>query len=111
MNEPIFFAGLIIALIWLGACVIIEGKNRKYVILTGAMIDIVLFIICKNYQMLLISMLGGLVCGLSGLGGHKYTTAVHEFNGVKNLVIVLMIFFVMLFMTMAIAYPNLEIEL
>ena len=40
-SDVILLAGTIAGLIWMGACVIIEGKNRKYVIMAGAMIDIV----------------------------------------------------------------------
>lgn len=114
-TEVILLAGMIAALIWLGACVIIEGKNRKYVIMIGVIIDVVLFLICQNCKMLFMGVLGGLFCGLTGfgVGGYKYVTAVQEMKGVKNLVIACIIFFVMITMTMAIviAYPNLRVAL
>lgn len=111
--EIILWAGIIAASIWLCACVVIEGKRRKNVILTGVIIDLVLFLICRNCEMLLIGVLGGIICGLTGFGYSrwKYETAVREMKGVKNLVIACIIFFVMIFMTMAIAWPNLKVKL
>lgn len=104
--EIILLAGIITALIWLGACIVIEGKNRKYIIMIGIMADIVLFIICKNCKMLFSGLLGGLLCGfVPGFGGslRKYETAVREMKGVSNWAVVSVIFFVMVFMTIAIA--------
>ncbi|MDE6851383.1 MAG: hypothetical protein K2J67_02695 [Lachnospiraceae bacterium] len=114
LNESILLTGIIAAAIWMAVCVFVEGKARKYIIMIGIMIDIILFIICRNSQMLLVGLLGGLACGLiPGLGGSlwKYETAVKELNGIKNWVVVSMIFFVMVFMTLAIAWPNLKIAL
>lgn len=107
-TEIIFLAGLIVALIWLLACVIMEGKNRKYVILAGAMIDFILFIICRSVHMLCAGVVGGLMCGLipGFVSMRKYETAVREMHGVKNWVIVSVIFFIMVCMVMVIAYPN-----
>lgn len=112
-NDLILFAGIIAALIWLALCIFIEGKNRKYVIISGIVIDVVLFVICKNHEMLLIALLGGLACGLVPQlsSVRKYKIAVHEMNGVKNWLVVSIIFFVMIFMTMSIAFPEIIIDL
>lgn len=108
-SDVILLAGIIAGLIWMGACVIIEGRNRKYVIMTGVMIDIVLLVICRNFGMLFIGVLGGLFCGLFGFfySASKYETAVREMKGLRNWVVVCVIFFVMLCLTMSIAYPKL----
>ena len=108
-SEVILLAGILAGLIWMGACVLIEGKNRKYVIMIGVIIDIILFLICRNFGMLLIGMLGGLFCGFFGFfySVSKYETAVREIKGVKNWVVVCIIFFVMMCMTMCIAYSKL----
>lgn len=109
IREIILLAGIIMASVWLGACVILEGKKRKYVIIAGGILDLVLFLICRNIGMLLIGVLGGLLCGLvPGFGGswRKYHTALKELNGVKNLVIVMMIFFSMMFMILAVVFPE-----
>ena len=110
--EVMLLVGIIVALIWLGACVIIEGKNRKYVIMTGVIIDIVLFLICRSWEMLCIGVFGGVFCALFGFlySTRKYESAVGEMKGVKNLVVALVIFFVMVFMTMSIAYPELKVS-
>lgn len=112
-TEAMLLAGIIAAVIWMGLCVIMEGKKRKYVIIAGIMIDIVLFIICKNWEMLFIGVIGGFVCGL-GFGNNsvrKYEKVVQEMKGIKNWVVVSIIFFVMIFMTMAVAYPDLKFDL
>lgn len=103
--EVILIVGIIVALIWLGACVIIEGKNRKHVIMTGVIIDIVLFLICRNWEMLCIGIVGGILCTplCFFYSTRKFETAVREMKGVKNLMIALVIFCVMVFMTMSIA--------
>lgn len=113
-TEIILLVGIIIALIWLGACIVIEGRNRKYVIVTGIIIDAVLFIVCRSWGMLFFGVIGGLLCGLvPGFGSslRKYETAVRELKGVRNWVAVSVIFFVMIFMTAAIAYPGTKIVL
>ena len=109
-TEIILLAGIIIALIWLG--LLIKSDKRKYVILIGIMIDIVLFIICKNWKLLFIGGVGGLACGLiPNLGKRRnYEIAVQEMKGVKNWLVVSIIFFIMIFMTIAIAYPGLNVE-
>lgn len=63
--------------------------------------------------MLLIALLGGLACGLVPqlTSVRKYKIAVREMNGVKNWLVVSIIFFVMIFMTMPIAFPELIIDL
>lgn len=113
-SEIILITGIIIPVVWLFFCVFLEGKKRKRAITVGIVLDIILFIICRNSQMLLIGIIGGLVFGLApGLAGsvRKYKNAVHEMKGIKNFVVVSMIFFVMIFMAIAIAYPGLEVVL
>ncbi len=104
-------AGIVMPCIWLGACIIIEGKNKKIVVNTGIVIDLILFLICRNYELLFFAVLGGLACGFfPGLvSARKYEVAVKELNGVKNWVKVSIIFFVMIFMAIAIIYPDVNI--
>lgn len=110
-NMIIILAGIIIAMIWLIVCIVIEEKNRKYIIMTGIMIDVVLFMICRNCKLFLIGVAGGLLCGLVPNFGSlwKYEIAVREMKGVKNWVVVSIILFVMIFMAIGIAYPDLKI--
>lgn len=112
-RQIMLLAGIIIASFWLILCVFMEGKKRRYVIMTGILLDLVLFLICKNVEMFLIGVVGGLVCGLvPGFGGSlwKYDTAVRELNGVKNWVLVSVILFVMFFMVISIAYPEVKVN-
>lgn len=111
-SEIIFIIGIVIALIWMLFCVLMEGKKRTYVIFTGVVVDIILFAISKSHSMLLIGWLGGLACGLiPGLSSsvRKYRIAVNEMHGVKNWVVVSVIFFVMVFMLISIAFPGVEV--
>lgn len=105
-SEIIFIIGIVIALIWMLCCLLMEGKKRIYVILAGAVIDIILFAICQNAELLLAGLIGGLACGLIPflISGRKYRMAVDEMHGKKNLTIVTVIFFVMVFMLMGIAF-------
>ena len=109
LTDVILVSGIIIAAIWLLACLFLEGKNRKYVIMAGILIDLVLLIICRNGQMLCVGVLGGLFCGLIPfVSTRKYEMAVQEMKGVKNWVVVSVIFCVMVFMVVAIAYPHIR---
>lgn len=105
-SKIIFIIGIVIAIIWMLLCILMEGKKRTYVILTGAVVDIILFAICRSTDMLLVGLLGGLACGLIPflISGRKYRMAVDEMHGKKNLTIVTVIFFVMVFMLIAIAF-------
>jgi len=110
--EIVLLAGIITSLVWLGICIILEDKKRKITIIIGALIDIVLFAICRNSEMLFVGVLGGLACGvIPGFGSRlrKYETAVREMKGIKNWLVVSIILFIMIFMVMAIAYPELDI--
>ncbi len=109
LTDVILVSGIIIAAIWLLVCLFLEGKNRKYVIMAGILIDLVLLIICRNGQMLCVGVLGGLFCGLIPfVSTRKYEMAVQEMKGVKNWVVVSVIFCVMVFMVVAIAYPHIR---
>lgn len=104
--EIFALTGIIAALIWLCVCFFMEGKKRKYVIIAGIIIDVMLFMICRSYRFLLAGVLGGLACGLMpglGKGVWKYEIAIREFNGIKNWTVVSVILFVMVCMVLATA--------
>lgn len=105
-SEIIFLIGIIIALVWLGLCILIGDKKRKYTIIIGIIIDVILFIICKSYKMLLIGILGGLVFSLipNFINRRKYDIAINLMNDKKSFVIVSIIFFVMVFMVLGITF-------
>ena len=105
-GKLIFIIGIVIAVIWMLLCVLMEGKKRTYVILAGAAIDIILFAICRSAELLLVGLLGGLACGWIPflISGRKYKMAVDEMHSKKNWTVVSVIFFVMVFMWIAIAF-------
>lgn len=112
-REIMLLTGIIIASFWLFLCVIMEGRKRRYVILAGILADFVLFSLCRNVEMFLIGVAGGLICGLvPGFGGslRKYDTAVRELNGRKNWVMVSVILFIMFFMVISVAYPEIKVD-
>lgn len=110
-SEVIFIIGIVLAVIWMLFCVLMEGKRRTYVVLAGVVADIILFAICQNAKLLLVGLLGGLACGLIPclISSRKYRRAVDEMHGVKNWTIVSVIFFVMVFMLIAITFPGVEV--
>ena len=113
MTFKILFSGDILATIWLFLCIMMEGKKRTCVIVAGFIADIVLLIIYKKYKMFAIGALSGLVYGLISVleRTHKFKLAVSEMEGLGKLLIVIVIFSVMIYMVMVIAYPNFIIDL
>lgn len=112
-REIMLLTGIIIASLWLFLCIFLEGRKRRYVIIAGILADFVLFLLCRNFEMFLIGVAGGLICGLvPGFGGslRKYDTAVQELHGRKNWVMVSVILFIMFFMVMSIAYPEIKVD-
>lgn len=110
-NEFVFIMGIIAAVIWLFLCVIMEN-SRKYIIGLGIVADVILFVICMNYEFLLIGLVTGILGGLGLIPARrfKYKEARKEFGGVKNVVVVFTIFAVMVFMFLAISSPGVTIE-
>lgn len=112
-REIMLLTGIIIASLWLFLCIFLEGRKRRYVIIAGILADLVLFLLCRNFEMFFIGVAGGLICGLvPGFGGNlrKYDTAVQELHGRKNWVMVSVILFIMFFMVMSIAYPEIKVD-
>lgn len=113
-EEIMLIIGIVLVLMWLGFVILTKDEKRKNVIIIGILIDIILIFISRNFYMLLIGLIGGLLCGLIpnfGKSVRKYNMAVKEMNGVKNWLIVSIIFFVMMFMMFSIIYPNIKVVL
>ncbi len=108
-TEIIICTGIGVAVIWLITCVIIEGKGRKYVIMAGLIIDIILFLICRNLDFLLAGVLGGVAMGVIPIYPIKYQTAISEVKGVGNFIVVCIIFCTMILLSVSIANPGLSI--
>ncbi len=108
-EEIIIYTGIGTAVIWLITCVIMEGKGRKYAVMAGLIIDIILFLISPKYDFLLVGILGGVAIGVIPFYPIRYKTAVSEMKGVGNFVVVCIIFCIMILMTVSIANPELSI--
>ena len=112
-KDIILIGGIILACIWLMIYILIEDKKKRGIILViGAVIDIVLYFICKNSDFLLVGIVGGLIIGLIPWFGdrRKYNIALNETGGTKNLAIITVIFVTMIFMFAALAYPDVTIN-
>ncbi len=110
-RDVILIIGIVAAVIWLGFCAMTEEKSRKNVFITGIAIDTILFILCRKWELLLIGIAGGVLGGLFPLAGiRRYTKALREMKSIKNLMIACTIFFVMIFMIIALLYPELKID-
>lgn len=110
--DIILIGGIILACIWLMVCLQLKPDKRKYAYIVGAVIDLLLFAYCKNSDFFLVGVIGGFLAGLIPDLGRRYNyeIALEELNGMKNLIIVFVIFFTMIFMFMALAYPGVEID-
>ena len=108
-TEIIICAGIGMAVIWLITCVAIGEKKRKYVVLAGLVIDIILFLISRNLEFLLVGIIGGVLIGVIPLYPIKYQEAVSEMKGAGNFIVVCIIFCTMIFMSVSIASPGLSI--
>lgn len=112
-SEVVLIAGIIGGLIWLLFCVIIEGEGKKTVFGIGIFIDIILFAFCRNCELLFVSLVGGIILGMFPdwvFSRSKYETAVRELDEKKNVTLVIIIFVVMIFMVIGIAYPDVRID-
>lgn len=113
-KDIILIGGIIVACIWLLVYILIGNeKKRGIVLIIGAVLDFILYLICKNSGFFLVGIVGGLIIGLIPWFGErrKYGIAIRETGGVKNLAVVTVIFATMIFMFVAIAYPDVEIVL
>lgn len=113
-TNVILLSGIILACIWLMVYILITDKRKRgRILIIGAVIDTVLYFICKNSDFLLAGIVGGLIIGLVPwfVTGRKYSIARDETGGTKNLAIITVIFVTMIFMFVALAYPDAKIVL
>ena len=112
-TDIILVGGIIIAIIWLMTYIIFEDeKKRRIVLVIGAIIDFVLYLIGKNTEFLLVGLIGGIICSLLPLRGvRKRYNAIKETRGFANYMLVFVIFTIMILMFAAIAYPGVEVSL
>jgi len=111
-TDIILISGIVFACIFILTCSLVDAKKKKYVLIIGAIIDVLLFAYCRNINFLLIGFLGGLIFGVFPSLGHKrkYDMALDLLEGKLNVILAFVIFFIMIFMTFAIAYPEVEFD-
>ncbi|MBQ4522464.1 MAG: hypothetical protein IJA10_05855 [Lachnospiraceae bacterium] len=111
-TDVILISGMVFSCVWLITYIIFKGKKKKNIVLiVGAALDIIFYFICKQSDFLLAGVIGGLIIGLiPGIGSiRKREIALNETGGVQNLTMVMVIFVTMIFMSAAIAYPDVKI--
>lgn len=101
------------ACIFLLVCVLLDPAKRKYGYIAGAVVDLLMFLYSRNKDMLFTGIVCGLILGIFPYLGNKrkYDIAQESLGGKGDLIIVFVIFFTMIFMTMAVAYPDMKVSL
>ncbi len=109
-QDIIIIGGIILACIWLMTYIIIEDdKKRRVILAVGAVMDIILYFIGKNTELLLVGIIGGFIFSFLPAGSkRKRDNAIKETKGFFNYMLVFVIFTVMIFMLAAIACPGVE---
>lgn len=112
-TDIILVGGIILAIIWLMTYIILEDeKKRRIVLVVGAIIDFILYLIGQNTEFLLVGLIGGIICSFLPLRGvRKRDNAIRETRGFANYMLVFVIFIIMILMFAAIAYPGVEVSL
>ncbi len=111
-TDIILAGGIVLACIFLGLCVLLKPKNRKYVYIVGVIVNLLMYVHCRNNEFLLCGIAGGLIIGLIPIFGNKrkYNIALGELGGKGNLTIACILFCTTIFMTIAVAFPWIEIN-
>lgn len=109
--DIIVIIGIIVACIWIMMYILIEDdKKRKIILAVGVIFDIVLYLIGKNTDFLLAGIVSGIVFSfIPGRSKRSYENAIKNTKGFKNYMAVFVIFTVMIFMLVSIAYPDMQI--
>ena len=109
-EDIILIGGIIIAIIWLMTYILFEDdKKRKIILAIGVVIDIILYLIGKNTDLLLVGIVGGIIGSfIPARSTRRYKNAIKETRGFMNYMLVFVVFTVMIFMIAAIACPGVE---
>lgn len=112
-TDIILIGGIILACIWLMTYIIIEDdKKRRIILAVGVIIDLILYFIGKNSELLLVGIVGGIILSFLPAGSkRKRDNAIKESKGLMNYMAIMVIFFVMILMFASIAYPGVELSL
>ena len=109
--DIIILIGIIVACIWLMTYILVaDDKKRKLILAVGVGVDVVLYLIGKNTDLLLIGIVGGFIFSFfPGRSKRQYENAIQNTKGFKNYMEVFVVFTVMIFMIVSIAYPDVQI--
>lgn len=112
-QDIIIIGGIVIACLWLMTYIILgDEKKRRIVLVIGAIIDFILYLIGQNTEFLLVGLIGGIICSFLPLRGvRKRDNAIKETRGFANYMLVFVIFTIMILMFAVIAYPGVEVSL
>ena len=109
--DIIVLIGIIVACIWLMTYILIgDDKKRKMILAVGVVVDIVLYLLGRNTDFLLTGIVGGIIFSFfPGRSKRQHENAIQNTKGFKNYMAVFVIFTVMIFMIVSIAYPDVQI--
>ena len=109
MSMPVLVAGIILSCIWLLATVIVKPKKRKILMIIGVATCFILLIYTLKWKPFVYGILGGVFVGAIGIGYKQdELLKLHKQMGVVQTMIIFAIVFVLVFMSMALAAPDLK---
>lgn len=109
MSMPVLVGGIILSCIWLLATLIVQQKKRKVLMIIGVIADFILLIYTFQWKPFVYGILGGAFAGTIGIGYKQdELLGLHKQMGVVQTMIIFAIVFVMIFMSMALAAPDLK---
>ena len=112
-QDIILINGIIVACIWLMTYILFDNvKKRRIILAIGCVIDIILFFKGQNADFLLAGIIGGaIVSFIPGRTIRQRENAIKEAKGFSKYILVCIVFTVMIFMLVPIAFPGVEIVL
>ena len=109
MSTPVLVGGIILSCIWLLATLIVQQKKRKVLMIIGVAACFILLIYTLQWKPFVYGILGGVFVGAIGIGYKQdELLKLHKQMGVVQTMIIFTIAFVMMFMSMALAAPDLK---
>lgn len=109
MSTPVLVGGIILSCIWLLATLIVKPQKRTVLIIIGVIADFILLAVTLQWKPFVYGILGGVFVGAIGIGYKQgELRELHKQMGVVRTMIIFAIAFVMIFMSMALAAPDLK---
>lgn len=109
MSMSVLVAGIILSCIWLLATLIVKQKKRKILLIIGVAASFILLLYTLQWKPLVYGIFGGVFVGAIGIGYKQdKLLELHKQMGVVQTMIISIIAFVLFFMSMALAAPDLK---